>query len=234
MQSSQTHALGLYICGSDTAVGKTHFAAALALELQKSHTIAHWKPAQSGTNDCPDGIQRTDRDFCSHYGKVHSLASYTFEEPLAPHLAAQRQGIQIQASKLHEDFQSLSQQYEIVLCEGAGGILSPLLTSQCQADFFYNYCQYAILVARDGLGTINHTLLSIEALRARGFKVLGFVFGSPCAEDFMAMDNAQSIAQISQVPFWGYAPQLDQTWDLPQTSLELALQCIKGLVCELD
>lgn len=234
MQSSHSQALGLYICGSDTAVGKTHFAAALALELQKSYTTAHWKPAQSGSNDCPDGLLRTDRDFCIHYGKVKSIATYTFEEPLAPHLAAQRLGIQLQEKALTEDFQNLSNDHDLVLCEGAGGVLSPLLDAQCQADFFRNYCQHTILVARDGLGTINHTLLSIESLRARGFNILGFVFGSPCAEEFMAMDNAQSIAQISQVPFWGYAPQLTQDWDLPSPTLNLAIQCIKELICELD
>lgn len=216
MKSKQAHYPSLYLCGTDTGVGKSHLIASLLLSLrQRGIDAAVWKAAQSGRNSCPDGIERTDVEFCQHYGQGPALASYSFSEAISPHWASALCQEPMELAKFQADFHTLKEKHQLVLCEGAGGLMSPLLSEQCQIDFFRPFCPQALLVARDGLGTINHTLMSLELLQSRGYDVLGFVFGAPTVAAEMSAENARCISQISQVPFLGYAPQLcDNEWDM--------------------
>lgn len=192
-------------------MGKSHACAALLQQLiSRKQSCGLWKPAQSGQNLCPDGLLRTDSDFCHFYSGAPCFASYTFEEAIAPHLAAQRQGIELSQERFDHDFAKIRTEHQILLCEGAGGVLSPIFRQTCQADFFARYTQNCLLIAKDGIGTINHTLLSIEALHHRNFRIVGFIFGEALSEKHIALDNAERIQELGQVPFWGYAPKLDQ------------------------
>lgn len=181
------------ITGTDTGIGKTVFAAALTGALQASY----WKPIQAGLDE------DTDSDIVR---RLTSLApgrilpeAYRLRTPASPHLSAERDGIRLDPDTLvvpHIDGP--------LIIEGAGGLLVPV-TRQClQIDLFRNWQAPLILCARTGLGTINHTLLSVEAIRARGLPLQGIAF---IGED--PPDTVRTIADLSGVPVLGRLPWLE-------------------------
>lgn len=152
------------VTGTDTDVGKTVVAAALAGALHASY----WKPVQSGL------VDGTDSD------TVRALAGdgvcivpeiYRLNAPLSPNIAAAREGVRIDRTAL-----TLPDVAGPLVVEGAGGVLVPLADDWLSADQFAAWGLPVILVARTALGTINHSLLSIEALRTRGVEVMGVFF----------------------------------------------------------
>ena len=152
------------VTGTDTDVGKTVVAAALAGALRATY----WKPVQSGL------IDGTDSD------TVRALAGeavpilpevYRLQAPLSPNIAAAQEGVHIDPAAL-----AMPDVDGPLVVEGAGGVLVPLTDDWLSADQFAAWGLPVILVARTALGTINHTLLSLESLRARGVEVMGVFF----------------------------------------------------------
>ena len=184
----------LIVTGTDTGVGKTVFAAALAGALGAHY----WKPVQAGP----------DEDGGSDALKVAALAglapdyflpeAYRLTQPLSPHRAAELDGLEIDPARL-----VLPETGGPLVVEGAGGVLVPLTRTVLYADLFAAWAAPVVLVARTALGTINHTLLSLEALRARRVPVLGVAF---VGED--NADNEATIAQLGEVRRLGRLPLL--------------------------
>lgn len=182
----------IIITGTDTDIGKTVFAAALAGALGASY----WKPVQAGLEDGSDA------------GTVARLAglapaqilpeAYRLQTPCSPHRAAEIDGIEIEIDRL-----ALPQVDGPLIVEGAGGVLVPVTRDLLFADLFARWAKPVVLVARTGLGTINHSLLSIEALRARGVPILGIAFVGDAVEDSEA-----TIAAIGGVKRLGRLPHL--------------------------
>jgi dethiobiotin synthetase len=178
----------LVVTGTDTGIGKTVFAAALAGALG----AAYWKPIQSGLMDGADG------ETVARLGVSHVLPeAYRLTQPLSPHRAAELDGVTIDPARL-----ALPTQDPLVI-EGAGGVLVPVTRDLLFADLFARWALPVVLVARTGLGTINHSLLSIEALRARGVPILGLAFVGEANAD-----NEATIATIGGVKRLGRLPML--------------------------
>jgi dethiobiotin synthetase len=179
----------LVVTGTDTGIGKTVFAAALARALG----AAYWKPIQSGLLDGADG------ETAASLGVERVLPeAYRLIEPLSPHRAAELDGVTIDPAQL------LPPTADPLVIEGAGGVLVPVTRTLLYADLFARWSLPVVLVARTGLGTINHSLLSIEALRGRGVALQGIAFVGDANED-----NEATICAIAEVKRLGRLPRLD-------------------------
>ncbi|HWK36380.1 dethiobiotin synthase [Sphingomonas sp.] len=182
----------IVVTGTDTDVGKTVFAAALAGAL----SAYYWKPVQAGLDDGSDAE------------RVRALSglpadrilpeAYRLATPCSPHRAAAIDGVTIDPARLSPP------PMRPLVIEGAGGVLVPLTDDLLSADQFAAWALPTVLVARTGLGTISHSLLSIEALRARGVPILGVAFIGEAVEDSEA-----TIARIGGVRRLGRLPRLD-------------------------
>lgn len=181
----------IIVTGTDTGVGKTVFAAALAAALGASY----WKPIQSGL----DGDE-SDSDTVRRLGVSEILPEvYRLTQPLSPHRAAEIDHITIDPAHLSPPLVTGR-----LVIEGAGGLLVPVTRSLLFADLFRRWAAPVILVARTALGTINHSLLSIEALRARDIPILGIAFVGDANED-----NEETIAALGGVKRLGRLPRLE-------------------------
>lgn len=183
----------LVVTGTDTGIGKTRFAAALVTALDGYY----WKPVQAGLDE-PTDTEVVAALSALPPGRILPEA-YRLRSPLSPHRAAELDGVTIDIDALTPP--ALDRPLVI---EGAGGVLVPLGRDTLYADLFARWQLPVILCARTTLGTINHSLLSIEALRARGTPIWGLVFiGDPNE------DNEATIARIGQVKRLGRLPWLD-------------------------
>jgi dethiobiotin synthetase len=182
----------IVVTGTDTDIGKTVFAAGLAAALG----AYYWKPVQAGLDG--DGDAATARRLGVPASRIVPDA-YRLATPCSPHRAAEIDGIAIDPSRL-----ALPQVDGPLVVEGAGGALVPVTRDLLFADLFARWEAPVVLVARTGLGTINHSLLSIEALRARGVPLLGIAFVGEAVEDSEA-----TIAAIGRVRRLGRLPHLD-------------------------
>lgn len=181
------------ITGTDTNIGKTVFSAALADALG----ACYWKPVQSGLEG------ETDNETVQRLGRIPSSRIYPeawrLKTPASPHLAARIDNVRIVPEALSPPPTQSS-----LIIEGAGGVLVPLTESEVFADVFARWQIPVILCARTGLGTINHTLLSLEALRCRSIPIFGVVF----IGDEQA-DTQMIIAKLGKVNCLGRLPLLD-------------------------
>lgn len=182
----------IVVTGTDTDVGKTVFAAALAGTLGASY----WKPVQSGLDDGGDSARVTALADLPPARIVPE--AYRLNTPCSPHHAANLDGVTIDVAAL--DPPALPGPLVI---EGAGGVMVPLTDTVTFADLFARWGLPVILVARTTLGTINHSLLSIEALRCRGVPMLGIAFVGDQVEDSEA-----TIARLGEIKRLGRLPLL--------------------------
>ncbi|MEH3159507.1 MAG: dethiobiotin synthase [Sphingomonas taxi] len=181
----------IVVTGTDTDVGKTVFAAALTAALGATY----WKPVQAGLAD------GTDAGTLRSLGVAKVLPeAYRLATPCSPHRAAAIDGVRIDPARL-----ALPAVEGPLVVEGAGGVLVPLSDDLLYADLFAHWGAPVVLVARTALGTINHSLLSIEALRARGVPILGVAFNGEPVEDSEA-----TIARIGRVRRLGRLARLER------------------------
>jgi len=181
------------IVGTDTAVGKTVFAAALANALGAHY----WKPVQSGLED------ETDSQTVARLGglspqRIHPEA-WRLTLPASPHIAARAEGVEIDVARL-----SPPQGVTPLVIETAGGVMVPLTDSFITVDLLARWGLPAIVVSRTALGAINHSLLTLEALRSRRVPVHGLAF----VGDEYAMAQ-RSVERLGDVRILGRLPRLD-------------------------
>jgi dethiobiotin synthetase len=181
----------IIVTGTDTEIGKTVFSAALTGALGASY----WKPVQAGTDEEGHGDAETVARLS---GRPVLPSAYRLKTPCSPHRAAEIDGVTIDRDRL-----ALPQVDGPLVAEGAGGVLVPVTRQMLFADLFAHWGRPVVLVARTGLGTINHSLLSIEALRSRGVPILGVAFVGEAVEDSEA-----TIAAIGGVKRLGRLPRL--------------------------
>ena len=182
----------LVVCGTDTDVGKTVVSALLVEGLG----ARYWKPVQSGLEEGGDR------------GRVQALLdlpterivpeAYRLAAPVSPHWAAEREGLTLDPARL-----ALPAGEGPLVVETAGGLLVPLRRDWLQIEQIQRWGLPVVLVARSGLGTLNHTLLSLEALARRQIAVLGLVLnGDPHP------DNPRTLAELGGVPVLAELPRL--------------------------
>lgn len=184
----------LIVTGTDTGIGKTVFAAALSGALG----ARYWKPVQSGIE--PEGTDAMRVAALGGLSPADILPErYRLATPCSPHLAAEIDGVRIDPDALVLP----DRQGRPLVVEGAGGVLVPLDRRTLYADLFARWRCPVVLVARTGLGTINHSLLSIEALRARGVPILGIAFvgdANPDSETIIAaMGGVRRLGRLPQI-----------------------------------
>ncbi len=182
----------LVVTGTDTGIGKTVFSAGLAGALGAHY----WKPIQAGVD--PEGDKESVAALSGLPASRILPEAYRLATPASPHLAARIDGVEISLDRL-----ALPQVEGPLVVEGAGGLMVPISETLLMIDLFAHWRQPVILCVRTGLGTINHSLLSIEALRGRGVQVAGIAFiGDPHAE------NERIVPLLGDVPVLGRLPLL--------------------------
>ena len=199
----------LFVTGTDTSVGKTYFCARL-LEFLKMKGIqaGYQKWIATGTNS---GLPE-DLAVCLKAAAIvptPELAAqqvpYSFKYPAAPHLAAEMENRRIDTEFILENYNILAARYEWLIIEGVGGIMVPVRRDLLLADLLGQVQPRTLVVARSGLGTINHTLLTLEGLRRRKIPVLGVVFSDQAnrEDERLVQDNLQIIEEIGLVRVFG-------------------------------
>ncbi len=197
---------GLFIAGTDTGVGKTVVTAGMAAYLrQKGMDCGVMKPVESG---CLSGAKGSDTYYLKRMSgctdDLDLINAYAFEAPLAPGVAAQQEGITIEFERIAEGLRHLELLHPWVLVEGAGGLLVPLSQDQSMVDLIAFLGLPVLLVARLGLGTLNHTLLSLAYLESRQIPVVGVVLNALTQKtDLSARFNRHTLSQWTEVPVWG-------------------------------
>lgn len=200
---------GLLITGTDTAVGKTHVACAIIRDLRDvGHRVGAFKPVVSGAVSDENGrlIWEDVEALKSALGEGVSedrIAPLRFAAALAPPIAARQEGRNVNLELIRSGLAGWRSQCDVVVVEGAGGLLCPLTDDKTMADLAVEFSFPLLIVARLGLGTINHTLLTVEAARTRGLRIAGIVLNeaSPIStDDLSALSNADEIVKRSNVP----------------------------------
>lgn len=205
---------GLFITGTDTDVGKTIVTAGLLRQLRNADiNAASMKPVQTGAEPDASGelfapdlaVHHAAAGFAPADDERALMAPYLYEPACSPHLAGRMAGRYPEIPHIVECARTLQERYEVLLVEGAGGVYAPLTESDTMLDLMWGLGFPVLLVAHRGLGTINHTLLSLQALRARRLTVLGVVFNETqdVESDFIKRDNPDAVAAFGDVPVLG-------------------------------
>jgi dethiobiotin synthetase len=199
----------LFVTGTDTGVGKTFVCAALWRYLLKRGVKAGYqKWVSTGGADLPDDLRQclATAGLPLARESLDYQVPYRFRLPASPHLAAESEGCRIDPEVILARFHHWAGKHDLLLVEGVGGLLVPLNRELLLADLLARLQPPTLIVARSGLGTLNHTLLTLEALRARRIPVLGVVFSDATVQDadeLLVNDNLRTIAEMGNVRVFG-------------------------------
>ena len=212
---------GLFITGTDTGVGKTHVSCAIVRDLRAAgHRVGAYKPVCSGVRIDPNGRSVWDdveelRQALGGEFSDDQISPQRFAAALAPPIAARQEGRSVDLAELQRGFDDWRSRCELLIVEGAGGLLCPLTDDETMADLAARFQFPLLIVARCGLGTINHTLLTIEVARARGLRVAGILLNEaiPVQRDDLSVDtNAAEIALRGSIQVLGIRRHQSQGW----------------------
>jgi dethiobiotin synthetase len=200
----------VFVTGTDTGVGKTVVCGLLAgYLLDKGKNVITQKWIQTGCGNFSADIAEHLKFMGKKAGDFKNLMPhiipYVFALPASPHLAAAAEGKIIRADKIRRSFRKLSEKFEFVIVEGIGGALVPYNKKRLVIDIAEELRLPVIIVAENRLGAINHTLLTIEAVRARGMKIIGIIFNNPSGKENekILKDNPEIIRLVSGVKILG-------------------------------
>ena len=183
---------GYFVTGTDTNVGKTVLSALLVAALE----AVYWKPVQTGA------IEGTDRESVRRWTEATEerlpLERYRFDPPVSPHLAAREAGVQIKLDEIKFPA-GLGNRTWIV--EGAGGVMAPINENELMRDLMKRIGFPVVIAARTALGTINHTLLTLAALREAGVPICGVaLIGDENVENRRAIEHFGKVRVIGRIP----------------------------------
>src|SRR5690242_3224786 len=201
---------GIFVTATDTGVGKTVLAAAICAALaDQGKKVAAFKPVVTGTDEEPDEWPR-DHELLAQVATIRQkpsdVAPLSFGPAVSPHLAAELAGDTIEPHELAAAARGAADSADVLVCEGVGGILVPLTPGYLVRDLAVELDLPIVIAARPGLGTINHTLLTIEAARAVGLDVAGVVMTPwPAEPDDMVRSNKETIERFGSVEVVGLA-----------------------------
>ena len=186
---------GFFVTGTDTGVGKTVLSALLTAALD----AIYWKPVQTGS------IEGTDRETVQRLAEIPderiAPECYVFAPPVSPHLAARLAGVRIELDRIRPPLAVAARSW---IVEGAGGALVPLNERDMMTDLMRHLALPVVVASRTALGAINHTLLTLAALRQAGLDVRGVVLiGDENAE------NRRAIEHFGRAPVFGWIPRLE-------------------------
>jgi dethiobiotin synthetase len=202
--------LSYFITGTDTGVGKTLISCALLHAFAaQGRRVAGFKPVAAG---CDANRQNDDAK------ALHTVSSqplsyervnpYCLHEAIAPHIAAQHENVRIEMPRILAAYRELAEQADVVIVEGAGGLLVPLNEQQDNADLALELGLPVILVTGMRLGCLNHALLTVEAIKARGLTLAGWVANVIDADMKCLEENISALQQRIAAPLLGVVPYL--------------------------
>jgi len=196
----------IFITATDTSVGKTVAAYVLGVLLRsRGVNVGVMKPVQCAGQDA----QFLKKNLMLQ-DDLKEINPFYAPEPLSPHLAFRRAKVKFDKCRVQANLKKLQARYDIVLVEGAGGLMVPLAKGYYNADLIADLKASVIIVSRLGLGTINHTLLTINEAQRRGLKILGLIFCQIKSgkKSLPESTNPQEIEKLSGVKVWGIIPYL--------------------------
>lgn len=176
---------GIFVTGTDTGVGKTWVTAGLAGALrERGHSVGVWKPVQSGVElGSPEADSFLLKQWSGVRDEESDISEYTFSTPVAPALAASMEGRAIDMDRLLAAHERMAERYDFLFVEGAGGLGVPLTDDTLIVHLAQRLGYPLLIVGRPGLGTVNHTLMTVAYARAHGLEVMGIVLnGYPSGE----------------------------------------------------
>ena len=216
--SGFVRAKGFFVTGTDTEVGKTVIAGGMARILsQKNKRVGVFKPVASGCHSDRTGLVSQDAEFLAHCADcpetLEQICPVRYREALAPEVAVCRGAKAVDLEVIRTYYNRLAEGKDILIVEGIGGLLVSLAENFTVADLAALIDLPLIIVARPGLGTINHTLLTIEAARSRGLAVAGVIINSYVADTAGVAEqtNPAAIERASGVKVLALVPRDLQT-----------------------
>ena len=196
----------IFITATDTNVGKTVTTYALGTMLKaQGYDVGIMKPVQCGGHDAQFLKKRLDIT-----DDIELINPCYVKEPLSPHLAFKRAGKKVNIQKIKKCFETLLTRHHILLVEGAGGLMAPLTDKLFNADLAKALNIPIIIVSRLGLGTINHTILTINQAKAYRLPIEGIIFSdtNPKAKSLAEKTNPKEIERLTKIKVLGIIPYL--------------------------
>ncbi|MGH2981497.1 MAG: dethiobiotin synthase [Solirubrobacterales bacterium] len=193
---------GLFVTGTGTEVGKTVVAAAIARsQAAEGRRVSVFKPAVTGLAEPGEADHELLRRASGSHQSDDQIAPYRYDPPASPHLAAELAGERIEPPRLLRAAQRAGAEAEILICEGVGGLMVPLAPGYLVRDLARELALPLIVAAPPGLGTINHTLLTLEAARSAGLDLAAVVLTPwPSDPDPVASSNRRTLESLGGVP----------------------------------
>lgn len=189
---------GFFVTGTDTEVGKTVASAWLMHKFRASENVCYWKPIQTGIE--VDNDTETVRKLANCADSEIFEEGFRLGKPLSPHLSARLANVEITVDKVLQFLENADQE-KFFIVEGAGGILVPLNDTELMIDLMKALNLPVIVVARSGLGTINHTCLTLEVLRNQGLEVYGVIMnGELNLENRKAIEHYGQTEVLAEIP----------------------------------
>ncbi len=193
---------GIFITGTDTGVGKSIMSAGLArLLLNRGVSVGVFKPVASGGSVSEDGklLQKAAKLPDSAYAGIVPIH---YKQPLAPWVASWKEG-KVDLAKVEKAYQKAKASCDFLIVEGVGGIQVPIARNFFVTDWMLKWKLPVLVVARAGLGTINHTLLTVETLQKRKIKVVGVLVNGYTGNGIAEQTNVKALKKLLKVPVYG-------------------------------
>ena len=202
----------VFVTGTDTDIGKTVITAGLAAVMQSlGYKAGVYKPFQSGAKEKNGFLISPDLSYVKQLDfYVETLCTYLLKPPTAPYIAAEIDGVNINLSTVRRDFETMKQNCEVMLVEGAGGLMVPVTKDGLMVDVAKMLDIPVVIVVRPNLGTINHTLLTINQAKAAGLDIAGVIINRyPLQTNDIAIKTApRLIEEYSDVDILGIVPEI--------------------------
>jgi dethiobiotin synthetase len=205
---------GFFITGTDTGVGKTVVTACLAT-LFKSQDVGVMKPIETGVDPKCSSAANSDAKFLMEVSgstdAEEEVCPHRLKTPASPYQSSQIAGTPIQPATILEKFKILQSRHNMMLVEGIGGLLVPITARYNVADLALEMGLPLIIVSRIRVGTLNHTLLTINAARQYGLKIKGIILNRQEAGDLDEVEKQQGklIEELSDTPILGTCPNIE-------------------------
>lgn len=206
---------GIFITGTDTDVGKTVVAAGLAMALKdRGLKVGVMKPVATGCVGLEKRLVSYDAAYLMEAAEneyTGLLSPSRFRNPLSPNVAATLEKREVDLKHICKAYRELQKHYDYIIVEGIGGLMVPLANDYFVANLVREFELPLVVVARCGLGTINHTLLTIDAALVRGFEVKGIIFNRMPTTNISTAEitNPKVIHEVSGIPVLGTLPEID-------------------------
>lgn len=200
---------GLFITATGTDIGKTYVTALIVKKLRAAgYRAGYYKAALSGAERTGEGLIPGDAEYVNRIAgigeEVKKLVSYTYENAVSPHLAAQIEGNPAELKVIRAAYEKLALKYDYLTMEGSGGILCPIRYDDTIHIFLEDIIKElrlsTIIIADAGLGTINSTVLTVEYMRNRDIQVKGIIFNHFHEDSLLEADNRRMVEELTGIP----------------------------------